>query len=124
MCDILASAAIGGNRHGGPGRNRRRRASGCLWPFGKSGRESFVDIKSRVLVDSGEAALRLAIAGCGITRLADLIASEAIREGQLKSVLAETHVAGPAVPSGEGEQGCVSLVPGRPVPAGRLLVAG
>ena len=50
------------------------------WPFCERGRESFVDIKSRVLVDSGEAALRLAIAGCGITRLADLMASEAIVE--------------------------------------------
>jgi DNA-binding transcriptional LysR family regulator len=75
------------------------------WPFGESGRESFVDIKSRVLVDSGEAALRLAIAGCGITRLADLMASEAIREGQLKSVLAETHVAEPVPLSAVYPQG-------------------
>jgi DNA-binding transcriptional LysR family regulator len=62
------------------------------WPFRQRGRELLVDIKSRVLVDSGEAALRLAIAGCGITRLADLMASEAIRQGQLKSVLGDSHM--------------------------------
>jgi DNA-binding transcriptional LysR family regulator len=61
------------------------------WRFCENGREAVVEIKSRVLVDSGEAALRLAIAGCGITRLADLMASEATREGRLKPVLAETH---------------------------------
>jgi DNA-binding transcriptional LysR family regulator len=75
------------------------------WPFGEAGRESFVDIRSRVLVDSGEAALRLAVAGCGITRLADLMASEAIRKGQLKSVLAETHVAEPVPLSAVYPQG-------------------
>ncbi len=65
------------------------------WPFRESGQDSFVDIKSRIVVDSGEAALRLAIAGCGITRLADLMVSEAIRDGRLKSVLAESHVVEP-----------------------------
>jgi DNA-binding transcriptional LysR family regulator len=75
------------------------------WQFGGAGRESFVDIRSRVLVDSGEAALRLAIAGCGITRLADLMASEAIRKGQLKSVLAETYVAEPVPLSAVYPQG-------------------
>jgi DNA-binding transcriptional LysR family regulator len=67
--------------------------SALRWPF-LNGREvQRIDIKSRVLVDSGEAALRLAIAGCGITRLADLITEQAVRQGSLVSVLVESHVA-------------------------------
>ena len=62
------------------------------------------DIEVRVW-DSTEAALRLAIAGCGITRLADLMVSEAIRKGQLNSVLAETHVAEPVPLSAVYPQG-------------------
>jgi DNA-binding transcriptional LysR family regulator len=49
------------------------------------------DVAGRVLVDSGEAALKVAIGGGGIVRLADLIVAEAVREGQLKPVLASSH---------------------------------
>jgi DNA-binding transcriptional LysR family regulator len=66
------------------------------WPFNDNGKAKVIDISSRILVDSGEAALRLAIAGVGITRLADLVVAEAIREGRLKPVLTESHVAEPA----------------------------
>jgi DNA-binding transcriptional LysR family regulator len=48
---------------------------------------------SRVLVDSAEAALRVAIAGGGIIRVGDMLVGEAIRRGQLKPVLTERHVA-------------------------------
>jgi DNA-binding transcriptional LysR family regulator len=75
------------------------------WPFRQGSRETFVDVKSRVLIDSGDAALRLAIAGCGITRLADLVVSEAIRDGRLKRVLAESHVADPVPLSAVYPQG-------------------
>jgi DNA-binding transcriptional LysR family regulator len=63
------------------------------WPFYDNGQVRVIDIRSRIQVDSGEAALKLAIAGCGITRLADLIASQAVHEGRLKPVLVESHVA-------------------------------
>lgn len=69
--------------------------SAFRWPFRGDGKVKVIDIKSRVLVDSGEAALQLAIAGCGITRLADLIVSPAVREGRLEPVLAECHVEEP-----------------------------
>jgi DNA-binding transcriptional LysR family regulator len=67
--------------------------SALRWPFHDGGEVRRVEIKSRVLVDSADAALQIAIAGCGITRLADLIAAPAFREGRLKPVLIESHVA-------------------------------
>lgn len=92
-------------RHGTPRKPEQLCDHNCIvlqtlptphrWSFREAGRESFVDIKSRVLVDSGEAALRLAVAGCGITQLADLMVSEAIRRDQLTSVLADNHVSEP-----------------------------
>ena len=64
-----------------------------------------IDIRSRVLVDSGEAALRLAIAGGGIARVADLLVAEAVREGLLKPVLTESHLAEPVPLSAVYPQG-------------------
>ena len=66
-----------------------------LWPFHDGGKVRTFDVGSRVLVDSGEACLRLAMAGGGIARLADLIVADAMREGHLKPVLAAKHVAEP-----------------------------
>jgi DNA-binding transcriptional LysR family regulator len=65
------------------------------WPFHENGKTKIVQIHSRATVDSGEAALRLAIAGGGIARLADLIVCEAVADGRLVPVLAETHVVEP-----------------------------
>jgi DNA-binding transcriptional LysR family regulator len=65
--------------------------SALRWPFYQRGEMRNIDVKCRVLVESGEAALQLAIAGCGITRLADLIAAPALRDGRLKPILSECH---------------------------------
>ena len=65
------------------------------WPFHDKGKVKFIDVGNRMLVDSGEAALQLAIAGGGITRLADLIAAEAVREGKLVPVLEQSAVVEP-----------------------------
>jgi DNA-binding transcriptional LysR family regulator len=66
--------------------------SALRWSFHDGGKLRNIEIRSRVLVDSGEAALQLAVAGCGITRLADLIAAQAVREGKLLPVLVQSHV--------------------------------
>jgi DNA-binding transcriptional LysR family regulator len=66
--------------------------SSLHWPFHNNGQIRFVNIRSRVLVDSGEAALQLAIAGGGITRLSDLISAQAHREGRLKPVLGKSRI--------------------------------
>lgn len=71
--------------------------SSFRWPFRIDDEVKYIDIRSRVTVDSGDGALQLAIAGCGITRLADLMASRAVRDGCLRPVLPQTH-ASVAVP--------------------------
>jgi DNA-binding transcriptional LysR family regulator len=65
------------------------------WLFNDGSGVTSMDIASRVLVDSGEAALRLAIAGGGIARVADLLVADALHDGKLEPVLAERHAAEP-----------------------------
>jgi DNA-binding transcriptional LysR family regulator len=79
--------------------------SSLQWPFRRDGQVKIIDIRSRVLVDSGEAALQLAIAGCGITRLADLVTSHAVHDARVKPVLTESHVAEPVPLSAVYPQG-------------------
>jgi len=59
------------------------------WPFREG---KVVEVKGCVQVDSTEAALRLAIAGGGIVRLADLSACEAVRDGLLRPVLVKSYL--------------------------------
>ena len=75
------------------------------WPFLADGKFALVEISSRTVVDIGEAALRLAVAGGGIARLADLIAAEALGAGLLEPVLPEMHVAEPVPLSAVYPQG-------------------
>ena len=63
------------------------------WPFEESGQVRAIDVKSRVRVDSGEVALRLAISGGGIVRIGDLLAADPVRQGRLEPVLIETFAA-------------------------------
>jgi DNA-binding transcriptional LysR family regulator len=75
------------------------------WPFRERGQARMLDVASRVLVDSGEAALKVAIAGGGIVRLADMIVAEAVREGQLTPVLARSTITEPVPLSAVYPQG-------------------
>ena len=52
-----------------------------------------LEVAGRFVVDSGEGALRLAMAGGGIARLGDILAAEAIREGHLVPLLRDWYVA-------------------------------
>jgi DNA-binding transcriptional LysR family regulator len=79
--------------------------SSTRWPFREGSDVRIVNVASRVVVDSGEAALRVAIGGGGIARLADLIVAEAVREGHLKRVLADSHAAEPVPLSAVYPQG-------------------
>jgi DNA-binding transcriptional LysR family regulator len=79
--------------------------SSARWQFRGDGQVRVIEIRSRVLVDSGDAALQFAIAGCGITRLADLVTAQSVREGRLKPVLTECHVAEPVPLSAVYPQG-------------------
>jgi DNA-binding transcriptional LysR family regulator len=65
------------------------------WPFRIDGRVATVDIRSRLVVDNAETALRIAMAGGGVTRIADVLVGEAVRNGRLVPVLADFHASEP-----------------------------
>lgn len=67
------------------------------WPFFIGGQRVEVPIQARLAVDNAEAALRIGIAGGGIVRIADMLAGEAVRSGQLVHVLKNHHVTEPVV---------------------------
>ena len=63
------------------------------WLFQQDGKAVGVDIMSSITVDSAEAALQVAIAGGGITRVGDMLVGQALRDGQLVPVLSSCHIA-------------------------------
>jgi DNA-binding transcriptional LysR family regulator len=64
-----------------------------VWMFRDD--DMIVDVKvaGRFVVDTGEASLKLAIAGGGIARLGEIIVAEAVREGRLVPVLRHCYAA-------------------------------
>lgn len=65
------------------------------WAFREGDRITEVQVTPRILTDNGDAALRLAIEGAGIVRLADVIVGGPIRSGQLVPLFPQSHVAEP-----------------------------
>jgi DNA-binding transcriptional LysR family regulator len=65
------------------------------WVFRARGKMEDIEITPRVMTDNSEAALRLALEGAGIVRLADIIVAEPIRRGLLVPLLADAHYAEP-----------------------------
>jgi DNA-binding transcriptional LysR family regulator len=63
------------------------------WEFRSNDKVIGFEVAGRFLVDTGEAALKLAIAGGGIARLGDILAAEATSEGRLLPVLRNSYVA-------------------------------
>ena len=61
------------------------------WPFRTRTGLDLVEVMPRVTTDNGEAALRLALGGAGIARLADVIIGEPIRSGLLVPLLTDVH---------------------------------
>jgi DNA-binding transcriptional LysR family regulator len=61
------------------------------WPFETRSGHDVIEIVPRVRTDDAEAALRLAIEGAGIVRLADVIVSDAIKAGKLVPILTDVH---------------------------------
>jgi DNA-binding transcriptional LysR family regulator len=66
--------------------------SGHYWQFRVGGNVERYEIPSSVLVDSVDAALRFAIAGGGIGRLADALVADDVRAGRLVPVLEDCYV--------------------------------
>lgn len=68
-------------------------ATHSQWHFdGPSGRET-VQVKGNTSANDGELMLQLALAGTGIARIVDVAVADALRKGELVSVLARQHVA-------------------------------
>lgn len=65
------------------------RVQSLRWTYMRDGRLGDVEMRGRIVVDDSEAALRLACAGAGIARFADVLVDEAIREGKLVPILTE-----------------------------------
>jgi DNA-binding transcriptional LysR family regulator len=61
------------------------------WPFRSSKGIEQVQINPRLTSDNGDVALRLALCGAGIVRLAELLVGEPIRRGELVPLLTDVH---------------------------------
>jgi DNA-binding transcriptional LysR family regulator len=61
------------------------------WMFDTRDGPEHVEIAPRIVTDSGDAALRLALEGAGIVRLAEVIVGEPIRRGLLVPLLTDMH---------------------------------
>lgn len=61
------------------------------WPFSTPSGVDIVEVRPRVISDDAEAALRAALAGAGIVRMADVIVGGPLRRGELVALLTDTH---------------------------------
>jgi len=61
------------------------------WPFDTDEGIRIVNIGGNVVANNAETVLQLAVAGVGITRLADVIVGEALRSGQLVQLLTDWY---------------------------------
>lgn len=92
-------------RRGTPRRHTDIRDHDCIiwaggsgldrWHFRDGNAVRTVQVQGRTKVDDAEVALRLAVAGCGLVRIADIMTEQAVRDGLLVPVLADTHVVEP-----------------------------
>ena len=65
------------------------------WPFKTRSGVKEIEAAGRIAVDDAEAALRLAIAGAGLIRVADLLAGDAVKRGELMPLLTAHRVVEP-----------------------------
>src|SRR2546430_198183 len=61
------------------------------WPFRTRNGVEHVEIVPRVVTDNADAALRVALEGGGIVRLADMMLGEHVRRGQLVELFTGMH---------------------------------
>jgi DNA-binding transcriptional LysR family regulator len=88
-------------RHGTPRTPDDLQQHNCLWitslpalrrwPFDTDDGIRVVHVGGNVVANNAETVLQLAVAGVGITRLTDVVVSDAIRGGALVPILADWH---------------------------------
>ena len=81
---------------------------GGRWTFGAGARRRRVAVRSRLLVDTAEAAVDAAIAGVGPTRVLSYQVADAVRQGALRIVLADAEPAPLPVSLVHGPRGPVT----------------
>ena len=98
---VICAAPSYLERHGAPRTPDDLQQHNCLWitslpalrrwPFDTADGIRVVHIGGNVVANNAETVLQLAVAGVGITRLADVIVGEAIRRGALIPILTDWH---------------------------------
>ena len=98
---VICAAPAYLERHGAPRTPDDLQQHNCLWitslpalrrwPFDTADGIRVVHIGGNIIANNAETVLQLALAGVGITRLADVIVGEAIRQGTLIPILTEWH---------------------------------
>jgi DNA-binding transcriptional LysR family regulator len=105
-------------RHGAPLTPEQLKEHACLvltinrdgesWHFKGASGECAIRPQGRIRADSGEAIKRLAIDGCGVAFLSEILVADALRAGQLRRILPQWSGA---------ETGVYGVVPRRPASA-------
>ena len=98
---VICAAPSYLERHGAPRTPDDLQQHNCLWitslpalrrwPFDTADGIRVVHIGGNVVANNAETVLQLAVAGVGITRLADVIVGEALRRGALVPILTDWH---------------------------------
>lgn len=98
---VICAAPAYLDRHGTPRTPDDLYQHNCLWitslpalrrwPFDTVDGIRVVHIDGNVVANNAEMVLQLALAGVGITRLADVVVGDAIRRGALVPILADWH---------------------------------
>lgn len=97
---VLCAAPAYLARHGAPRSPAELAGHVCIrmqhqkpaeWAFRGPDGIARVDVGSRVTTDNSETALRMALGGAGIIRLADMIVGDSIKRGFLVPLLSDTH---------------------------------
>lgn len=98
---VICAAPSYLERHGAPRTPDDLQQHNCLWitslpalrrwPFDTADGIRVVHIGGNVVANNAETVLQLAVAGVGITRLADVIVGEALRRGALIPILTDWH---------------------------------
>jgi DNA-binding transcriptional LysR family regulator len=98
---VICAAPAYLQRHGTPRTPDDLQRHNCLWitslpalrrwPFDTDDGIRVVHVGGNVVANNAETVLQLAVAGVGITRLTDVVVSEAIRGGALVPILTDWH---------------------------------
>ena len=104
ICDVervVCAAPAYLKKHGTPRKPEDLLTHNCLlmahapalrrWPFTTRDGVKHVEVDGNAVASSAEALLQLALLGLGITRLADVIVGDAIRDGRLVALLGGNH---------------------------------